>query len=36
MAGLFLMILAAVAFVQDKKMFGSAPKDIQVVIQPKE
>ena len=36
MAGLFLMILAAVAFMQDKKMFGSAPKDIQVVIQSKE
>lgn len=32
MAALFLMILAAVAFIQSKKLFGSAPKDIQEVI----
>ncbi len=36
MAGLFLMLLAAVAFVQDKRLFSSAPKDVQRVIQPRE
>ncbi len=36
MAGLFLMLLAGVAFIQDKKYFTSAPKDIQAVIQPRE
>lgn len=35
MAGLFLMILAAVAFIQDKRMFTSAPKDIQEAIRPR-
>ncbi len=35
MAGLFLMLLAAVAFIQDKRLFGSAPKDIQAVVQPR-
>lgn len=29
MAALFLMIFAAVALVQDKRLFTSAPKDIQ-------
>ena len=32
MATLFLMIFAAVALVQSKKLFGSAPKDIQAAI----
>ena len=32
MAALFLMIYAAVALVQSKKLFGSAPKDIQAAI----
>ena len=32
MAALFMMILAAVAFIQSKKLFGSAPKDIQDTI----
>lgn len=36
MAGLFLMLWAAVAFVQDKRLFSSAPKDALRVIQPKE
>ena len=36
MAGLFLMLLAGVAFVQDKRFFTSAPKDVQEVIQPRE
>ncbi len=36
MAGLFLMLLVAVAFVQDKRLFSSAPKDVQRVIQPRE
>ena len=32
MAALFLMIYAAVALVQSKKLFGSAPKDSQAAI----
>ena len=32
MAALFLMIFAAVALVQDKRLFTSAPKDIQTAI----
>ena len=32
MAALFLMIVAAVALVQDKRLFTSAPKDIQAAI----
>ena len=32
MATLFLMIFAAVALVQDKRLFTSAPKDIQAAI----
>ena len=36
MAALFLMLFAGVAFIQDKKYFTSAPKDIQEAIQPKE
>ena len=35
-ASLFLMLYAAVALVQDKRLFTSAPKDIQAAIQPKE
>lgn len=35
MAGLFLMIFAAVALIQDKRMFTSAPKDIQEAIRPR-
>lgn len=33
MAAMFLMIFAAVALIQSKKLFGSAPKDIQEAIQ---
>lgn len=36
MGGLFLMILAAVALIQDKRMFTSAPRDIQEAIVPRE
>lgn len=36
MAALFLMLYAAVALVQDKRLFTSAPKDIQAVILPRE
>ena len=36
MVGLFLMLIAGVAFIQDKKYFTSAPKDVQDVIQPRE
>jgi len=35
MASLFLMLYAAVALVQDKRLFTSAPKDIQSTVQPK-
>ena len=30
-----LMLLSAVAFIQDKRLFSSAPKKAQVVIQPR-
>ncbi len=33
MAGYFLMLWAAVGFIQDKKFFTSAPKDIQNAVQ---
>ena len=33
---ILLMLYSAVALIQDKKLFGSAPKDIQAVIQPKQ
>lgn len=36
MAALFLMLLSAVGFIQDKRLFTSAPEDIQAVIRPKE
>lgn len=36
MAGLFLLLWAAVGFIQDKRFFGSAPKEVQEVVQPKE
>lgn len=36
MAGLFLMLIAGVAFIQDKKYFTSAPKDVQNAILPRE
>lgn len=35
MAGLFLMLYAGVALIQDKKYFSSAPKDIVAVIRPR-
>ena len=35
-AGVFLMLFAGVAFIQDKRFFGSAPKDELEVIQPHE
>jgi len=34
-AGIMLMLFAAVALIQDKKFFGSAPKDIQEAVLPK-
>lgn len=34
-AGIFLMLFSAVAFVQKRSFFGSAPKDIQSVITDK-
>ncbi|WP_329886476.1 hypothetical protein [Pseudoramibacter faecis] len=36
MAGLFLLLLSAVAFIQDKCFFTSAPKEIQAVIKERE
>ena len=35
-AAITLMLLSAVAFVQDKRMFSSAPKEAQEVILPRE
>lgn len=35
MAGLFLMLWSAVGFIQDKRLFTSAPQAAQEVIQPK-
>ena len=35
MAGLFLMLWGAVAFVQDKRLFTSAPKEVQASVLPK-
>jgi hypothetical protein len=32
MAGLFLMLLAGVGFIQDKKFFSSAPKEVRDVV----
>ena len=34
-AAITLMLLSAVAFVQDKKLFSSAPKEAQEIIQPR-
>ena len=36
MAGLFLMLLAGVGFIQDIKFFGSAPKEVRDVVKPRE
>lgn len=36
MSGLFLMLLAGVGFIQDKKFFSSAPREVQDVILPRE
>ena len=36
MAGLFLMLLAGVGFIQDKRFFTSAPKDVYEAVQPRE
>lgn len=33
--GITLMLYSAVALVQDKRLFGSAPKDAQKLLQPK-
>ena len=35
-AAITIMLLAAVAFIQDKKFFSSAPKEAQAVIKPRE
>ena len=35
-AAISLMLLAAIAFIQDKKFFSSAPKEAQEVIVPRE
>ena len=35
MAGLFLMLLSGVGFIQDAKFFSSAPKEVRDVIKPR-
>ncbi len=35
MAGLFLMLWSAVAFIRDKRFFTSAPRDVQAAIRPR-
>ena len=35
-AAITLMLISAVAFIQDKKFFSSAPKEAQEVIQPRD
>lgn len=32
MAGLFLMLLSGVGFIQDKRFFGSAPKEVRDAV----
>ncbi|MCR5580458.1 MAG: hypothetical protein K6F66_02620 [Pseudobutyrivibrio sp.] len=36
MVGLFLLLFAGVALIQDKRLFSSAPKEVVDVIQPRE
>lgn len=36
MAGLFLMLLAGVGFIQDKRFFTSAPKEVQDAVLPRQ
>ena len=36
MAGLFLMLLSGVGFIQDTKFFSSAPQEVRDVIKPRE
>ena len=35
MAGLFLMLWSGVGFIQDKRFFSSAPKEVCEAVQPK-
>ncbi|MBE5841077.1 MAG: hypothetical protein E7304_06690 [Butyrivibrio sp.] len=35
-AAITIMMFAAVAFIQDKKMFSSAPKEFREVIKPRD
>ncbi len=36
MAGLFLMLLSGIGFIQDKRFFTSAPRQVQDVVKPRE
>ena len=36
MVGLFLMLLSGVGFIQDKRFFTSAPREVQDVVKPYE
>ena len=36
MAGLFLMLLSGIGFIQDKRFFTSAPHEVQDAVQPRE
>lgn len=35
MAGLFLMLLSGIGFIQDKRFFTSAPREVQDAVQPR-
>ena len=35
-AAITLMLIAAVAFIQDKKLFSSAPKEAQAILKPRD
>lgn len=36
MAGLFLMLLSGIGFIQDKRFFSSAPKEVRDAVRPRE
>lgn len=36
MAGLFIMLYAGVALIQDERFFTSAPKEVQAAVQPRD
>ena len=36
MAGLFLLLLSGIGFIQDRRFFTSAPREVQDAVQPRE